>query len=86
MNASTHQTSKHDFMNILNHDKEIFDEPEDWQIKGLNESPLIQLPIYLEAVKRTIILNYQPFPTAKFPMKKISNNFNKLIKLLQVVT
>ena len=76
------------FSEIFKHDKEIFDEPANWQLKQLAESPLItdftNIWMQLKKVYNTELsaLAFSEIPEEE----KISNNFNKLIKLLQVIT
>ncbi|MBU2493177.1 MAG: nucleotidyl transferase AbiEii/AbiGii toxin family protein [Bacteroidetes bacterium] len=73
------------FDEILEHDKNLFDEPENWKSKKLNESPLItdftniwqQLK---ETYKRELsALAYNEIPDEE----KVSGSFKELIKLIQ---
>ena len=76
------------FSEIFKHDKEIFDEPANWQLKQLTESPLIaDFTNIWKQLKEVYNAELLALAFSEIPEEeKISNNFNKLIKLLQVVT
>ena len=76
------------FSEIFKHDKEIFDEPANWQLKQLTESPLIaDFTNIWKQLKEVYNTELSALAFSEIPEEeKISNNFNKLIKLLQVVT
>lgn len=73
------------FHEILVHDKELFDEPENWQSKQLNESPLItdftNIWQQLKEIYKTELtaLAFSEIPSEE----KVSGSFKELIKLLQ---
>ncbi|RPH72364.1 nucleotidyl transferase AbiEii/AbiGii toxin family protein [bacterium] len=71
------------FLEILEHDKEIFDEPENWESKGLNESPLvIDFPNIWKKLKDTYNSELSALAFSEIPSEeKVSNSFSKLLKL-----
>ena len=77
-------TFKQQFDEILQHDKELFDEPDGWQSKSVSESPLISNFEYVwkqlkEIYKKELsTLSYRPMPNEK----KVSEQFKELIKLI----
>jgi len=81
----TSDVFKKQFDNLLQHDKDIFDEPKDWQGKSIEESPLIA---DFEAVWMVIkeqyqtelsALAYRPIPHEKV----VANAFVDLIKRIK---
>jgi predicted nucleotidyltransferase component of viral defense system len=76
---------KQQFNQILNHDKELFDEPTGWQTKSVSESPLItnfeNIWKQLKDIYKTELsaLAYTAIPDEK----KVAKTFNELIKLIQ---
>lgn len=76
---------KKNFNKILDHDREIFDEPKGWNSKSLSESPLINnfdnLWIKLRDKYKTELsaLAYTPIPKEK----DIAKSFKELLKLIQ---
>jgi predicted nucleotidyltransferase component of viral defense system len=76
---------KEQFNQILNHDKELFDEPKGWQTKSISESLLIsdfdniwkQLKDIYK--KELSALAYTPIPDEMI----VAESFKKLIKLIQ---
>lgn len=73
------------FLEILKHDKEIFDEPENWQSKQLTESPLITDFINIwERLKETYNTELSALAFSEIPgEEKVSDSFKELIKLIQ---
>ena len=76
---------KKQFIEILNHDKELFDEPKGWKTKFVAESPLI---FDFENVWRKLkytystelsALAYSPIPDEKI----IAQSFNEVIDLIK---
>lgn len=73
------------FLEILKHDKEIFDEPENWQSKQLTESQLITdfAKIWAQ-LKDIYITELSALAFSKIPdEEEVSNSFKELIKLIQ---
>ncbi len=72
------------FDEILEHDKQVFDEPDGWEKKALNESPLLtgfeSIWKQVNGIYRTELsaLAYTPIPAED----KIAKQFNELIKSL----
>lgn len=72
------------FDEIIEHDKQMFDEPEGWEKKLQNESPLLtgfdDLWKQINTTYKTELsaLAYSPIPSEE----KIAKQFNELIKLL----
>ncbi len=75
---------KQQFYTLLEHDKELFDEPPGWNKKTVTESPLI---LNFDSVWSKIKVNYQselsalaysPIPDEK----EIAQTFNRLITLI----
>ena len=73
------------FNEILVHDKEIFDEPENWQTKQLYESPLINdFPKIWQLLKSTYNTELSALAFSEIPgQETVSKSFKDLIKLLQ---
>jgi hypothetical protein len=72
------------FIEILEHDREIFDEPENWQSKQLIESPLINdFPNIWQQLKETYKTELSALAFSEIPDDdKVSNSFKKLLKLI----
>ena len=72
------------FLEILEHDKGIFDEPENWQSKHLTESPLINdFPNIWQQLKETYKSELSALAFSEIPQEeKVSNSFKRLIKLI----
>lgn len=76
---------KQQFIQILNHDKELFDEPKGWQTKSVVESPLItnfeNIWKQLKDIYKTELsaLAYKVIPDEK----NVAESFKELIKLIQ---
>ena len=75
---------KRRFLEILEHDKEIFDEPENWQSKQLTDSPLIiDFATIWQQLKETYKTELSALAFSEIPSEeKVSNSFKDLIKLL----
>ena len=73
------------FNELLGHDKEMFDEPENWETKELNESPLINdFPNIWKELKDTYQKELPALAFGDIPdEEKISGSFSELIELLQ---
>lgn len=73
------------FLEILEHDKEIFDEPENWQSKQLNESPLIiDFANTWQQLKETYKTELSALAFTEIPdEEKVSGSFKELLKLIQ---
>jgi predicted nucleotidyltransferase component of viral defense system len=73
------------FLEILEHDKELFDEPENWQSKQLTESPLItDFANIWQQLKETYKTELSALAFSEIPgEEKVSGSFKELIKLLQ---
>lgn len=73
------------FHEILEHDKEIFDEPENWQSKQLTESPLISDFTNLwQKIKETYKTELSALAFSEIPdEEKVSESFRELLKLIQ---
>lgn len=73
------------FEEILQHDREMFDEPTGWQIKSVAESPLVSdFDSMWKQLKETYkteltALAYTPIPDEK----KVAAKFMELLKLIQ---
>lgn len=65
------ESFKEKFNSVLQHDREIFDEPKGWQVKNLEESPLLSnFPSLWEQLKgyyqtELTALAYRPIPNEK---------------------
>ena len=76
---------KQQFAEILQHDKEMFDEPIGWKDKSVAESPLInnfeKIWLQLNDTYKTELsaLAYSPIPDET----KVAEHFKKLLKLIQ---
>ncbi len=75
---------KADFEELLAHDKEAFDTPEDWRIKDLTESPLIvSLPALWEGLRTSYQNELTQLAFTEIPNEKeIFTSFEKLINNL----
>ncbi len=73
------------FLEILEHDKEIFDEPENWQSKQLNESPLIiDFANTWQQLKETYKTELSALAFNEIPgEEKVSGSLKELFKLIQ---
>jgi len=73
------------FLEILEHDKEIFDEPENWQLKQLSESPLItDFRNIWQKLKVTYKTELSALAFSEIPdEKEISKSFQELLKMIQ---
>lgn len=73
------------FLEILEHDKEIFDEPENWQSKQLNESPLITDFINIwQQLKETYKTELSALAFSEIPDEgKVSSSFKEVINLIK---
>ena len=76
---------KQRFNEILDHDKNLFEEPENWQSKQLNESPLINdFPNIWQQLKETYKTELSALAFSEIPdERKVSNSFKELLKLIQ---
>ncbi len=72
------------FLEILEHDKEIFDEPENWQSKQLSESPLItDFTNIWQKIKDTYKTELSALAFTEIPdEKEISKSFEELLKII----
>ncbi|GAB6283565.1 MAG: hypothetical protein STSR0008_23420 [Ignavibacterium sp.] len=72
------------FHEILEHDKEIFDEPENWQSKQLTESTLItDFTNLWQQLKETYKTELSVLAFSKIPgEEKVSNSFKELLKII----
>jgi predicted nucleotidyltransferase component of viral defense system len=72
-------------LEILEHDKEIFDEPENWQSKQLSESPLLtDYTNIWQKIKETYKAELSALAFSEIPSeKKVSNSFLDLLKLIK---
>jgi predicted nucleotidyltransferase component of viral defense system len=72
------------FLEILEHDKELFDEPENWQLKQLSESPLItDFTNIWQKLKDTYKTELSALAFSEIPNEKdVSKSFEGLIKLI----
>lgn len=73
------------FNEILEHDKKIFDEPENWQLKQLTDSPLINnFPNIWQQLKETYNTELSALAFSKIPTEEeVSSSFKELVKLIQ---
>lgn len=73
------------FYEILEHDKELFDEPDNWQSKQLIESPLItDFTNIWQQLKETYKTELSALALIEIPDEgKVSDSFQKLIKLIK---
>ncbi|HSW54826.1 MAG TPA: nucleotidyl transferase AbiEii/AbiGii toxin family protein [Ignavibacteriaceae bacterium] len=73
------------FYEILEHDKELFDEPDNWQSKQLIESPLItDFTNIWQQLKETYKTELSALALTEIPDEgKVSDSFQKLIKLIK---
>jgi predicted nucleotidyltransferase component of viral defense system len=73
------------FLEILEHDKGIFDDPENWQLKQLNDSPLItDFTNIWQKLKETYKTELSALAFSQIPDEKdVSKSFEELLKLIQ---
>lgn len=73
------------FDEILEHDKNLFDEPENWKSKKLNGSPLItDFTNIWQQLKETYKTELTALAYTEIPdEEKVSGSFKELIKLIQ---
>lgn len=73
------------FLEILEHDKELFDEPENWQSKQLTDSPLINnFANIWQQLKETYKTELSALAFSEIPdEEKVADSFKELIKLIQ---
>ena len=73
------------FDEILEHDKNLFDEPENWKTKRLNESPLItDFPNIWKQLKETYKTELSALAYTEIPdEEKVSDSFGQLIELIK---
>jgi predicted nucleotidyltransferase component of viral defense system len=73
------------FNEILDHDKNLFDEPENWQSKQITDSPLINdFTNIWQQLKETYKTELSALAYSEIPdEEKVSNSFKELIKLIQ---
>jgi predicted nucleotidyltransferase component of viral defense system len=76
---------KNRFHEILEHDKELFDDPENWQLKQLSESPLItDFANIWQKLKETYKTELSALAFSEIPVEKeVSKSFEELIKFIQ---
>ena len=76
---------KKQFDNILRHDREMFEEPKDWQTKSISESPLVtNFSTLWKQIKEKYqtelsALAYRPIPDEK----DVAKCFEELIKRIE---
>lgn len=73
------------FLEILEHDKELFDEPENWQSKQLSESPLItDFTNIWQKLKETYKTELSALAFSEIPdEKEVLKSFEELLKMVQ---
>ncbi|MBW7841194.1 MAG: nucleotidyl transferase AbiEii/AbiGii toxin family protein [Ignavibacteriales bacterium] len=73
------------FHEILEHDKELFDEPENWQSKQLSESPLINdFANIWQKLKEIYKTELSALAFSKIPgEEKVSKSFEELLKIIK---
>lgn len=73
-----------DFIEIYKHDQEIFEEPNNWASKPINQSPLIaDFPVLWMKLKEVYVTELSQLAFSKIPEEnKIADNFVKLSRLL----
>lgn len=73
------------FLEILEHDKKIFDDPENWQSKQLGESPLINdFSNIWQKIKETYKTELSALAFSEIPgEEKVSKSFEELLKFVQ---
>lgn len=73
------------FHEILEHDKELFDEPENWQSKQLTDSPLISdFQNIWQKLKETYKTELSALAFSEIPdEKEVSKSFEGLLKMIQ---
>lgn len=76
---------KQQFNQILNHDKELFDEPTGWQTKLVAESPLItDFENIWKQLKDIYKIELSALAFTEIPNEeKVAEQFKKLMKLIQ---
>jgi predicted nucleotidyltransferase component of viral defense system len=76
---------KNQFDNIMQHDREIFEEPTGWQTKPLTESPLItNFPILWEQLKGKYQTELSSLAFRTIPNEnEVANCFEELIKRIR---
>jgi predicted nucleotidyltransferase component of viral defense system len=76
---------KNQFDNIMQHDREIFEEPNGWQTKPLTESPLItNFPILWEQLKGKYQTELSSLAFRTIPRENdVANCFEELIKRIR---
>lgn len=76
---------KKQFVEILEHDKGIFNEPENWQSKKLGESPLINdFSNIWQKIKETYKIELSALAFSEIPVEKeVSKSFEELLKMVQ---
>lgn len=73
------------FLKILQHDKEIFNEPENWQLKQLNDSPLlIDFSNIWQQLKETYNTELSALAFNEIPdEEEVSRSFKELLTLIK---
>lgn len=73
------------FLKILEHDKEIFEEPENWQSKQLSDSPLIiDFAKMWQQLKETYSTELSALAFNEIPHEeKVSSSIKELLNLIQ---
>lgn len=76
---------KNSFNEILEHDKKLFDEPENWRSKQLSESPLItDFTNIWQKIKDIYKTQLSALAFSKIPdEKEVSKSFEELLKMIQ---
>lgn len=76
---------KKSFLNLLAHDKEIFDDPENWKSKQLSESPLITVFTNIwQKIKEPYKSELSALAFSEIPDEaEVSASFDKLIKSIK---
>jgi predicted nucleotidyltransferase component of viral defense system len=78
---------KTQFCNVIEHDKQQFDEPKDWNNKNIQDSPLIKdfysiwAKLKTTYTKELSILAYTEIPNEE----EVSDSFKKLIAILATI-
>ncbi|GAB4127876.1 MAG: nucleotidyl transferase AbiEii/AbiGii toxin family protein [Ignavibacteriales bacterium] len=75
---------KNRFHEILEHDKKIFDDPKDWQLKQLSESPIIHdFANVWQKLKDKYKIELSALAFGEIPdEKEVSKSFEKILKYL----
>lgn len=73
---------QHDLLELIDHDKQEFDEPQDWQTKSINDSPLISdFPNLWKNLRSTYQNELTPLAFSEIPNEKlVAESFIKLIE------